>query len=145
MNNTNPIKCHSHVLFQNWLLSQNEYQKVIELKNLGKYFNNTELWLKGSFYANVGLAYQNTGNNTKAIEYLLIAKRCHKNQNLAYLGIVENNLALAYANLGDHNQAHLRIDSSINICKQTGDLRRLGSSLDTKSNIFLLESKSYIL
>lgn len=137
-------RIYAHIINALIELSLNQPKKI--LKTLTKIENEisrcSDDSLKGSYYNQIGVAYDLLGNVTKALQNLRLARDFYKKANhQTYTGVVCNDLALLYKTASDFDQAHEMIDVSTSIFKKIQDRTREGFSLDTKSQIFLAERK----
>ncbi len=138
---TSYTRLYSYIIQSLIQLSQKKYEDVTETLNPLEisFVENGDSFLLGGFFSNLGLAFKNTGQNNKAIVYLLKARiALQESQNLTYLATVENNLAQIYRVKKDFEKAHNFIDS---VLSTANDRRCKAIFLDTKALIYFDEKK----
>lgn len=109
------------------------------VKNVFKYGDD---FLKGSLCTNIAIAFEKTGNTSKALEFLQKAHFFHtKSRHKIYLGTIQNNIAQIYKLERNFPEAYKFTDYAIAIFKKIKDRTREGFSLDTKANIYLAENR----
>ncbi len=75
--------------------------------------NCSDFCLKGAFYNQVGNAWENLGDLSKALQSLEYAMECfHKARHHIYYGVILNDLAYLNKTIGDFDKAHQMIDIS---------------------------------
>ncbi len=98
--------------------------------------------LTGDFFNHCGIALDNLGRKTEALEHFEFAKYYHqRSKHRVYLATVENNLAWLYKESGQFRKAHDAIDNAIRLFKAVRDKTREGFSLDTKASLYFAEKK----
>lgn len=141
---SNDTRIYTHIINALVELSSNRPKKILKtLSKIEKVISQcADDSLKGSYYNQIGIAYDLLGNVTKALQNLRLARDFYKKANhQIYTGVVCNDLALLYKSASDFEQAHEMIDISTSIFTKIQDRTREGFSLDTKSQIFLAERK----
>lgn len=100
--------------------------------------------LKGDFFNHCGMALDNLGRKSEALDHYEFAKFHHeRSRHRSYLATVENNLAYAYQNTGDFRRAHAAIDNAVRLLKAEKDKTREGFALDTKAGLFMAEKRYF--
>jgi len=118
-------------------------QNLSALKGLETVFlESGDDCLKGDYYNHCGLALDNLGRKSEAVEHFELARYFfERSRHKIYLGTVENNLAFLYKDAGNFANAHKAIDSATRLFRQLKDKTREGFSLDTKALIFVAEGR----
>ncbi len=137
-------RLHTFIIESMIYLSAKKYPKVLErLETLElmflKFADNS---LKGSFYNNLGVAYECLGEISSALTKLEKGKHFHfESGNEFQYAVAENNLSMLYKAQNNFSQAHKSSDNSARIFKKLKDRTREGFALDTKAQIYLAENK----
>jgi tetratricopeptide (TPR) repeat protein len=137
-------RLYSHSIKCLTLLKHKEYRRIIAyLLPLERDFLSTQdNGLKGDFFNNCAVAYQELGHPDEAVKcYEKARDHYHKAGHKTYLGIIENNLAMLYLRLGMFEEARNVIDDATKVFRLIKDRTREGFSLDTKAQILLAEGK----
>lgn len=138
------VRLHSYIIKCLIFLANGNYREItLLLDNLeNDFLRYGDDRLKGDFYNNFGIALNELGERSKALNYFEQARFFHqKSQHKVYLGTVENNLAQLYKLEKQFVKAHAAIDSATRIFRKIKDKTREGFSLDTKAQIFLAEKR----
>jgi tetratricopeptide (TPR) repeat protein len=141
---TSYARLHSNIVKSLLYIGDKQYKKILaEIKPLESDFReNGDYYLNGMFASNLGVAYRNLGDFSKALKYFELSRYYHeKSGNRNYLGTVQNNLAQLYKSMGDFINAHQAIDIAADTFIKMGDKTRSGFSLDTKALIYIEEDE----
>ena len=142
--NSSLIRIHSHIVNSIILIAKEKYEEVIsELEPRKTVFQKCgNSLLIGSFWMNLGLAYQELDKPLLALTNYELARHYYQqSKNQIYLGTVENNLAQTYKLNKNFPKAHESIDNAVKIFNQIKDRTREGFAFDTKAQIFVAENK----
>ncbi len=141
---SNNTRIYSYIIKALVLLSSNKPDEILDtLYKIEDIISEcTDNCLIGSYYNQIGIAWDILGNVPKALQNLESARGFYaKAQHKDYLGVVYNDLSLLYKTARYFEKAHQMIDSSTKIFKNIKDQTREAFSLDTKAQIFLSEGK----
>lgn len=141
---SNNTRIYSYIIKSLILLSSHKSHEILDtLSDIRSSISNcTDNCLKGSYYNQVGIAWDIMGNVPKALENLELSKTFYaKARHKIYLGVVYNDLALLYKTARNTEKAHQMIDASTKLFKSIKDRTREGFSFDTKAQIYLSEGK----
>ncbi|MFT3743565.1 MAG: hypothetical protein QM785_04645 [Pyrinomonadaceae bacterium] len=98
--------------------------------------------LKGDYFNHCGIALDNLGRKAEALQHFEFARYHHRRSgHKIYLGMVKNNLAWLYKEVGDMHKAHEAIDGATRMFHRMKDMTRTGFSLDTKASLYMSEGK----
>ena len=135
---------HSIIIQSMIFLSAKDYQQVLnKLEVLEKMFvKYADDFLLGSFYNNLGIAYECLDKISFALTILEKGKRYYLNSgNKFQYAIAENNLSMLYKAQNNFAKAHETSGNAANIFREIKDRTREGFSLDTKAQIYIAEQK----
>ncbi len=85
---------------------------------------------------NIGIAYQNLGNTTQSIEYLLLALEIKEGQN-DWVGAasIHDLISKVYLQNEDYHNANLHVESAIQIAEDNSEVTLLSEAYNIKSDI----------
>lgn len=141
---SNNARIYSYIIKSLILLSSHKPQEILDTlyKIRFSIAKCTDNCLKGSYYNQIGIAWDILGDVPKALENLELSKSFYeKARHKVYLGGVYNDLSMLYKTAQKFEIAHKMIDCSRSIFKKIKDRTHEGCTLDTKAQIFLLEGK----
>lgn len=142
ISHTNLVILHSIIIQSMIFLSAKNYQKVLDnLEDLETIFlKHADNFLIGSFYNNLGIAYECLDKIPFALKLLEKGKMFYlKSGNKFQYAVAENNLSMLYKTQKDYAKAHQTSSNAANIFKKIKDRTREGFSLDTKAQIYVAE------
>jgi CHAT domain-containing protein/Tfp pilus assembly protein PilF len=93
----------------------NEYEKEIEFMKKVIAIYGEDHPASSTFNNNIGLSYQNLGNQEQALSYFLIALKKSKNKESEGYATRLENLAFSYVSLGEFEKAENIYDEALNI------------------------------
>lgn len=141
---TSKTQLFAHVAKSLILLSQKRYAESIDLclSTEAAMRRFGDAFLNGSLSTNIGLSYKNLGDTVSAMRYLTLARHFHElSGHKPYLGTVQNNLAQLHKEERRFHLAHESADAAIKTYRRIKDRAREASTLDTKAQIYIAESR----
>ncbi|PTM11953.1 MAG: hypothetical protein DA407_00280 [Bacteroidetes bacterium] len=99
----------------------NEYEKEIEFMKKAIAIYGDDHGASSTFNNNIGLSYQNLGNQEKALSYFLVALKKSKNKEDGAYATRLQNLAFSYVSLGEFEKAENTYNEALNIWNKNLD------------------------
>lgn len=144
---SSPIRLHAYIIqcLIGMPAEGKDARNLDSLKSVeAAFLRSDDECLKGDYFNHCGMALDNLGRKSEALDHYEFAKFHHeRSRNRSYLATVENNLAYAYQNTGDFRRAHAAIDNAVRLLKAEKDKTREGFALDTKAGLFMAEKRYF--